>query len=97
MARLYCVRVFFLMCSEVDKIWGAGMKLTSREKEVLDLLMGGRTNKAIAQQLLISDFTVRDHVSSLLSKHGVGNRMALMVVVSRLGDNARKLTKPLRM
>ena len=87
----------FLMCSEVDKRWGKGMKLTSREKEVLDLLMGGRTNKAIAQQLLISDFTVRDHVSSLLSKHGVGNRMALMVVVSRLGDNARKLTKPLRM
>ena len=73
------------------------MKLTSREKEVLDLLMEGRTNKAIAQQLLMRDFTVRDHVSSLLSKHGVGNRMALMVVVSRLGDNARKLTKPLRM
>lgn len=44
------------------------MKLTSREKEVLDLLMDGRTNKAIAQQLLISDFTVRDHVSSLLPK-----------------------------
>ena len=73
------------------------MKLTYREKEVLDLLMDGRTNKAIAQQLLISDFTVRDHVSSLLSKYGVGNRMALMVVVSRLGDNARKLMKPLRM
>lgn len=42
------------------------MKLTSREKEVLDFLMDGCTNKAIAQQLLISDFTVRDHVSSLL-------------------------------
>ena len=73
------------------------MKLTRREKDVLDLLMLGHTNKKIAQQLRISDFTVRDHVSSLLSKHGVGNRMALMVVVSRLGDNARKLTKPLRM
>ena len=72
------------------------MKLARREKDVLDLLMLGHTNKKIAQQLRISDFTVRDHVSSLLSKYGVGNRMALMVVVGRLDGNARKKTNPLR-
>lgn len=71
------------------------MKLTRREKDVLGLLVRGHTNKEIAQQLLISDFTVRDHVSSLLSKYGVGNRMALMVVVGRLGGNSCGVAGPL--
>lgn len=54
--------------------------LTPREKEVLGLLVQGYTNKKIALRLCISDFTVRDHVSSLLFKYGVQNRMRLMVV-----------------
>ncbi|WP_133144336.1 LuxR C-terminal-related transcriptional regulator [Pseudomonas fragi] len=45
--------------------------------------MQGHTNKKIAQRLNISDFTVRDHVSALLAKHGVENRMMLIIVVSR--------------
>ena len=58
--------------------------LTCREKDVLELLVLGCTNKKIAQQLRISDFTVRDHVSSLLLKYGVKNRMTLMLVSERL-------------
>lgn len=56
------------------------VRLTGREKEVLNLLMQGYPNKKIAKSLRISDFTVRDHVSSLLLKYGVENRMRLMVV-----------------
>ena len=58
--------------------------LTCREKDVLELLVLGCTNKKIAQQLRISNFTVRDHVSSLLLKYGVKNRMTLMLVSERL-------------
>ena len=58
--------------------------LACREKDVLELLVLGCTNKKIAQQLRISDFTVRDHVSSLLLKYGVKNRMTLMLVSERL-------------
>ena len=58
--------------------------LTCREKDVLELLVLGCTNKKIAQQLRISDFTVRDHVFSLLLKYGVKNRMTLMLVSERL-------------
>lgn len=58
--------------------------LTCREKDVLGLLVLGCTNKKIAQQLCISDFTVRDHVSSLLLKYGVKNRMTLMLVSEQL-------------
>lgn len=52
---------------------------------MLDLLMQGHTNKKIAQCLSISNFTVRDHVSSLLVKYGVENRIMLMVVAGRIG------------
>lgn len=52
---------------------------------MLDLLMQGHTNKKIARSLSISNFTVRDHVSSLLAKYGVENRMMLIVLVGRMG------------
>lgn len=48
--------------------------LTPREKEILDLLASGSTDKAIARQLGMSYWTVRTHVSALLRKMDVGNR-----------------------
>ncbi|MCY1268884.1 Spore germination protein GerE [compost metagenome] len=56
------------------------MNVTKREREVLHLLVMGKTNKQIAQDLKISDYTVRDHVSSLLRKRGVGTRMQLIAM-----------------
>lgn len=54
------------------------MSVTIREQEVLGLLLQGCTNKEIARQLSISDYTVRDHVSSLLRKNQVKTRVELM-------------------
>lgn len=71
------------------------MKLTRREKDVLGLLVQGHANKKIAQQLSISDFTVRDHVSSLLFKYGVANRIALIVEVGRLDGGSCGVAGPL--
>lgn len=51
--------------------------LTAREREVLKLLAGGARNKVIAEQLAISDNTVKFHVSNLLRKVGVRTRMEL--------------------
>lgn len=51
--------------------------MTKREQEVLHSLPQGRTNKQIAISLGISDFTVRDHVSSILRKKGVSSRTEL--------------------
>ena len=56
------------------------VQLTCREKGVLGLLVRGYINKEIVLRLCISDFTVRDRVSSLLFKNGVENRMRLAVV-----------------
>jgi DNA-binding NarL/FixJ family response regulator len=49
-------------------------ELTDREREVLGLLTEGYTNAAIAQRLYLSQKTVRNHVSNVLTKLQVGDR-----------------------
>ncbi len=48
--------------------------LTEREMEVLNLLKAGKTNKAIAAELFLSERTVKFHVSAILSKLNATNR-----------------------
>lgn len=51
-----------------------GLDLTPREKEVLGLLVQGKTNRELSQELNISEGTVRLHVSNILAKLEAGNR-----------------------
>ncbi len=50
--------------------------LSRRELEVLRLVAAGKSNQAIARELLISDRTVERHVSNIFIKLGVGSRTA---------------------
>jgi DNA-binding NarL/FixJ family response regulator len=50
--------------------------LTPREAEVLSLLATGKTNRAIAAELVISEKTVATHVSSVFTKLGLSSRSA---------------------
>lgn len=54
--------------------------MTKRELDVLILLMQGKSNKQIARTLNISDYTARDHVSSLLRKSGASTRTELIAI-----------------
>ncbi len=56
---------------------GAGVKVSRREQEVLDCILQGFTNKEIAAKLNVAERTVKFHVSSLLAKFGVADRVAL--------------------
>jgi DNA-binding CsgD family transcriptional regulator len=58
-------------------------RLTGREREVLDLLADGATNRAIAQTLFISEKTASVHVSHVLAKLGVPNRGAAAALARR--------------
>lgn len=53
-------------------------KLTPRERELCGLLVEGLNHAAIAEQLFISEKTVRNHVSNIYAKVGISNRMELI-------------------
>jgi DNA-binding NarL/FixJ family response regulator len=59
--------------------------LTPREMEVLRLLVEGLPNKGIAQQLQISDHTVKFHVNAIMGKLGAQSRTDAVVKATRLG------------
>jgi DNA-binding CsgD family transcriptional regulator/tetratricopeptide (TPR) repeat protein len=59
--------------------------LTAREREVLALVALGRTNGQIAETLFISPKTATVHVSNILAKLGVRNRVEAATVAHRLG------------
>lgn len=59
--------------------------LTKRELEVLQLLKEGKTNKAIASELFISERTVKFHVSILLNKLDAKNRTEAVQIALKRG------------
>jgi DNA-binding NarL/FixJ family response regulator len=66
--------------SSPGRIFPAGrVTFTDREKEVLELLVVGRSNKEIGSVLGIEERTVKAHVAKLMRKVGVQNRIALSV------------------
>jgi DNA-binding NarL/FixJ family response regulator len=66
--------------SAPGRIFPAGrVTFTDREKEVLEMLVAGRSNKEIGSALGIEERTVKAHVAKLMRKVGVQNRIALSV------------------
>ncbi|MGI5850472.1 MAG: LuxR C-terminal-related transcriptional regulator [Christensenellales bacterium] len=62
--------------------------LTGRENEVLALLLGGKSNRAISQTLFISESTVKTHVRSIFSKYDVSSRAELISTLLKNQDNS---------
>ncbi len=57
--------------------------LTSREKEVLQLLAEGKTNKEVAQLLDVSPYTVESHRTNLMQKLGIHNTAEIVLYAVR--------------
>ena len=60
-------------------------KLTDREVEILTLMTRGLSNNDLAEKLFLSEGTVRNHVSAILSKLGVSDRTQAVVIAMQHG------------
>ena len=60
-----------------------GLDLTEREREVLVLMVEGQINAKIAEELNVSPFTIKSHVSNILFKLGVASRTEAVTLALR--------------
>ena len=69
----------------------ANSSLTPREREVMEAIVGGRTNRDIAKGFSISQQTVKHHITKIFEKLGVSNRveLALLAVKHQLVETGR--------
>jgi len=63
----------------------SSLGLSSREREVLKLLAAGATNKEIGRSLTLSEGTVKNHVTSILTKLGVTDRTQAAIKARDVG------------
>ncbi|MER6048254.1 response regulator transcription factor [Streptomyces sp. NPDC001793] len=61
-------------------------RLSPREQEVLELIGEGLTNRQIADRLYLAEKTIKNRVSAILSKLGVGRRVQAAMVAERLKE-----------
>jgi DNA-binding NarL/FixJ family response regulator len=71
-----------LVATRAGEARGIGA-LTGRERDVLELLAAGQSNREIARTLHISEKTVKTHVSAVLAKLGVADRTQAALLAVR--------------
>lgn len=77
----------FARLSEQKPAWAQALAepLSARELEILRLLANGATNREIAAQLVLAEGTVKNHVTNILNKLEVSDRMKAAVRARELG------------
>lgn len=78
-------RLLATLAGDAQRAPVQAQRLTAREQDVLELIVGGRSNKRIALELGIAEKTVKAHVSRVLAKLGVADRTQAALLAVREG------------
>jgi DNA-binding NarL/FixJ family response regulator len=63
-----------------------GSPLTPRERDMLSGLLTGKSNRELAEEMFISEYTVKRHLSNLYTKLGVSSRAQAIAFFSNRGE-----------
>lgn len=75
------------------KLAAAGIEITDRQLQVLELIMQGKNNKTICRLLGLAEPTVKNHVTAILKALKVSSRTEAVIAVNQLGWKAPKLAR----
>jgi DNA-binding NarL/FixJ family response regulator len=64
------------------------LAVTKREREIIGLILGGGTNASIADELFISESTVKKHIDHIFRKLGIASRWELLKVTGNVHPKA---------
>lgn len=79
----YHERLYLADSDRVLDIVAGENKISKREREVMQLILEGKSNKQIQEQLFISHHTVKNHIYNLYQKMGIKSRSQLMSLVMK--------------
>lgn len=79
------IRAFLSEGAERQALRAPFAELSTRETEILELIAAGLGNREIAQRLVLSEKTVRNHINSIFSKLGVDSRPQAIVLARDAG------------
>lgn len=84
----FCKLLFDFVARQVIELPNSSVKLqlglTRREQQLVPMIGRGLTNKEIAQQLNLSEQTIKNHIHRILHKVGVENRLGIVAAVQEL-------------
>ncbi|WP_326700420.1 response regulator transcription factor [Streptomyces sp. NBC_01754] len=69
-------------------------RLTPRERQILDLIGEGLTNREIAERLFLAEKTVKNRISAILAKLGVGRRIQAAMLAGRIRERQGRPPSP---
>lgn len=70
---------------QVPFTWSGMTPLTTRQRQIFDLIVLGQSNKEIGRTLGLSEGTVKIHIAKLFGKLGVRHRSAVALAGAKLG------------